>query len=504
MTDEIDYSTADLVCCEFNGAEGDGSVAVGYKPWVILPENEDDFQKVIDDSIPITIKWPKNVEVQPPPKMARAVAKQKNLKWELWPGTKIYGVGSWLEMTEMVKNITTTGQSKIDKSNRKNFKKRADPDQEDLKVANLKKQKLSDSKSKKKELADNTQQNMMNLMNEIDAGIISSTESAQPVTKKPMPCGMKKERTPRKRSTPIPSSEDDDSHTDDSDTDDDQMKIEEWRKKVSVLEAELLLERKDNSALKQENKCLKDEVKTTKRELKEIKTIATSRKYLSEMEEKLKDMLNLMRTPATSARQCDVSSAVTQKLPSSVVEFTQKLPLSDVESTRNKSSANICSQLGLSSAAIELSTTNSCQETVFDDHKTKSICDNLVSDGLGNKAEEKPDESADSVFNEVVFFAKCSKVNLSSFVNDAMDQSFDDAEMAESTISGKVPNFYKKHPELAQPRKQLDPIKIERIKNYAEKHFPNEMKLLNNCIRNKCGNAKKKVQRMNNQSSSLQ
>lgn len=97
MTDEIDYSTADLVCCEFDGTEGDGSVAVGYKPWVILPEKEDDFQKVIDNTIPITIKWPKNLEVKPPPKMARAVAKLgKNLKWELWPGTKIYGVGSKL------------------------------------------------------------------------------------------------------------------------------------------------------------------------------------------------------------------------------------------------------------------------------------------------------------------------------------------------------------------------------------------------------------------------
>lgn len=45
----------------------------------------------------------------------------------------------WLEMTEMVKNIATTGQSKIDKSDRKNIKKRTDPDQEDLKVANFKK-----------------------------------------------------------------------------------------------------------------------------------------------------------------------------------------------------------------------------------------------------------------------------------------------------------------------------------------------------------------------------
>lgn len=134
-------------------------------------------------------------------------------------------------------------------------------------------QKVSDSKNKNKELADNALQNMKNLMNEIDASIISSTESAQPVTKEPMPSGMKKEPTPCKRSTPILSSEDDN-----SDTDDDQMKIEEWRKKVSALEAELVLERKDNSALKQENKCLKDEVKMTKRELKEIKAIATSRK----------------------------------------------------------------------------------------------------------------------------------------------------------------------------------------------------------------------------------
>lgn len=69
------------VCCEFP-TEG-SSLAVGYSQWII-PENDvtvsaDYLQQKIGQRV--KIRWPSDLDVQPPRQMQKTLAKQKP-KWD--------------------------------------------------------------------------------------------------------------------------------------------------------------------------------------------------------------------------------------------------------------------------------------------------------------------------------------------------------------------------------------------------------------------------------------
>ncbi|XP_065211087.1 uncharacterized protein LOC135839127 [Planococcus citri] len=227
--------------------------------------------------------------------------------------------------------------------------------------------------------------------------------------------------------------------------------------------------RKRNQELEEENE--------------QLKSLINSRKYVTEIEKKLRKIRNKVTDMADGENESFNSCA-------SLIEPAVSLVIGKKSELAQFVEAGKTTVLP---AVTSISKSEMLTETCNNDNIPMAEKITQLSYDVSKTPPHSPD-----VVSDDVFFMRCSRNNVRAFLNNAMDASFEKSEMVEGSITGKPANFFAGLPKENVPsRTQLDEKKIQRIREYAKKVFGKEhadISKINTYIGEKCSN-ERKIQR---------
>ncbi|XP_043270754.1 uncharacterized protein [Venturia canescens] len=456
------------VVIEFVNEENE--IGVGYRDWLLPKQLTDaELQEKIDCEEEIKTIWP-NCEIGPSNKMKKRLL---GCEWEEYV-VKVMAFGKWTEMCDVRKNIEKYGVCNVSRDSRRGrTKRKLNSDSESGK---------SDDNTEPSKTKEKKNSKQLKWLDDLKQKKLKKDFAA-------------KSGTMRKKPKIADESQDSDS--------DSQLMYSDKPtliKKISMLQREV-------EELKIANKVL---VSTTDA----YKDLLEMKQLITDLIETLQDVKQCSgNTIPNQSQKEDKSSKVALKkgtfLPCSAKDDDNEAIIPNFRESRtiHTHDNGVIDQEQKLKGIVESSRHHATTSSV--NNGTNDINDKLFpcSDSAKTtQIKEKKDTSSAGEDEEFSIckkqLSKCRHSNSIVLTGDLMNVLFTRDELRTSTLSGEVSNLQLN--KNGQPKKKLNPKKIEFIFDYVKKLFPNEVNIdvtIKQKIQQKCNNATPRPSRQNKLSS---